>query len=332
MPLENPSQGYAPVRVTASGVTDLAWLVFALETGKPFGQDLAIDDPSAAEPELAKEAREFWNDGTFPPTELFLIAHWTGMLAEHDPTRLIKDLVRRHPPGEDLGLLTESETDRAAVRARLTRLAENSKLRRSYSQLLLEVWQAFAAIREEEDERTRLTCARLQNRLDEGESLWRLLPEGHMAFNAKLRPLVDDASRHGDVVITPGPFVRSSGHVIHLPRLFHIGVAADPRESTKRRHKDEEQIARWAKLLSERTRVRILLELGREPRSVTELAKLLGISQPAVTEHIRLLREAGLLHSSKHGKRIRYEVSRQQLERLLDGIRLKMLGLSDQGH
>jgi hypothetical protein len=39
-----------------------------------------------------------------------------------------------------------------------------------------------------------------------------------------------------------------------------------------------------------------------------------------------LLREAGLLVSSKHGNRVRYGVSREQLERLLDQIRRKMLG------
>jgi DNA-binding transcriptional ArsR family regulator len=325
MPLEDAPPPYA-VRVTPSGVTDLAWLVFALETGKPFGQDLAVDDPSAAEPELAERTRAFWKDGTTPPTELFLIAHRTEALAETDPTLLIKGLATRHPPVDDVGLLSESETDRAVVRARLRRLGEDSKLRRSYSQLLLDVWDAFAAIRKEEEERTRLTCVRLQSRADEGAQLWRLLPQGHMAFNAKLQPLVDDAPRHGDVLITPGPFVRANGHVIHLPGLLHVGVAADPRESIGSESKDAEQTAGWAKLLSEPTRVRILFELAREPRSVTELAQTLGISQPAVTGHVRRLRDAGLLGASKHGNRVRYEVSRAQLERLLDQMRLKILG------
>src|SRR6266545_4682654 len=178
----------------------------------------------------------------------------------------------------------------------------------------------------EEEERTRLTCVRLQSRADEGAQLWRLLPQGHMAFNAKLQPLVDDAPRHGDVLITPGPFVRASGHVIHLPGLLHVGVAADARDSIGSESKDAEQAARWARLFSEPTHVRILFELAREPRSVTELAQTLGISQPAVTGHIRRLRDAGLLGASKDGNRVRYDVSRAQLERLLDQMRLKMLG------
>lgn len=43
--------------------------------------------------------------------------------------------------------------------------------------------------------------------------------------------------------------------------------------------------------------------LGERPRSVTEIAEAMTISRPAVSRHLRLLREAGLAREEREGAR-----------------------------
>ncbi|HEY0950319.1 ArsR/SmtB family transcription factor [Nocardioides sp.] len=52
-----------------------------------------------------------------------------------------------------------------------------------------------------------------------------------------------------------------------------------------------------------RTRLLVLLEA---PASTTELAVRLGVTAPAVNQHLRALRDAGLLTSARHGRSVLY--------------------------
>ena len=54
--------------------------------------------------------------------------------------------------------------------------------------------------------------------------------------------------------------------------------------------------------LADPTRRRILRRLARGPASVGELARPFRISLPAVSRHLRVLEEAGLLRSERDGK------------------------------
>lgn len=58
----------------------------------------------------------------------------------------------------------------------------------------------------------------------------------------------------------------------------------------------------------------ILTMLGAGPRSVRELADELPISRPAVSWHLRLLKDAGLVAEQRHGTRRIYDLQREGLE------------------
>jgi DNA-binding transcriptional ArsR family regulator len=75
--------------------------------------------------------------------------------------------------------------------------------------------------------------------------------------------------------------------------------------------------------LGDPSRREILTLLGSGPRSVGEIADELPISRPAVSWHLRLLRDAGLVSSEERGTRRIYalqdggvEAVRQYLEEL----------------
>jgi DNA-binding transcriptional ArsR family regulator len=66
-------------------------------------------------------------------------------------------------------------------------------------------------------------------------------------------------------------------------------------------------------LVAEPTRRRILDLLRERARPVGELVKLLGLSQPGVSKHLRLLREAGLVQVRRDGQRRWYELDPEPL-------------------
>ena len=60
--------------------------------------------------------------------------------------------------------------------------------------------------------------------------------------------------------------------------------------------------------VSEGTRRKIMRQLHRSPRSVGELAAAVPVSQPAVSQHLKVLREAGLVESRREGRRSIYRL------------------------
>src|SRR6185436_12107545 len=64
------------------------------------------------------------------------------------------------------------------------------------------------------------------------------------------------------------------------------------------------------KALGEETRFRILkLLFNRSPLSVNQISDRLKVSQYNVSKHLRIMREAGLLETEKHGKLRLYTVA-----------------------
>lgn len=62
-----------------------------------------------------------------------------------------------------------------------------------------------------------------------------------------------------------------------------------------------------------------MLELLRESgRSVSDLSRPFSISQPAISQHLKVLREAGLVHGSRAGRRRIYRLDPQPLRRVYE--------------
>ena len=60
--------------------------------------------------------------------------------------------------------------------------------------------------------------------------------------------------------------------------------------------------------LGDPTRRAIFERLGAGPRAVGELASELPVSRPAVSQHLKVLKEAGLVVDTKHGTRRLYRL------------------------
>ena len=62
--------------------------------------------------------------------------------------------------------------------------------------------------------------------------------------------------------------------------------------------------------IADATRRHLLEELRRRPRTVTELAQGLPISRPAVSQHLKVLLDAGLVTVTQQGTRRIYAIDR----------------------
>ena len=72
-----------------------------------------------------------------------------------------------------------------------------------------------------------------------------------------------------------------------------------------------ERLAVYLKALSDPTRLRIvkLLNEHQNPLCVNALAHRLGVSQSAVSQHLRVLRQAGLVRGRRHGPFVHYSIN-----------------------
>jgi ArsR family transcriptional regulator len=71
---------------------------------------------------------------------------------------------------------------------------------------------------------------------------------------------------------------------------------------------DAEQLAGWFGVLSDPTRLRLLslIAAAGEACAACDLVEPLEVSQPTVSHHLKVLREAGLVDSYKRGKWVYY--------------------------
>lgn len=81
---------------------------------------------------------------------------------------------------------------------------------------------------------------------------------------------------------------------------------------------------RILKLLSDETRLRILMILTKRELCVCQIMAILGISQPLVSRNLALLDDAGLLSERKEGKLVFYSIRKDLspfVKRLIRSIR-----------
>jgi len=72
--------------------------------------------------------------------------------------------------------------------------------------------------------------------------------------------------------------------------------------------------------LADPTRCRVLEMLHERPMPVHELAAAFSISRPAISRHLRVLREANLVREEKQGRENRYSLQRQQLRPMAEWL------------
>lgn len=79
--------------------------------------------------------------------------------------------------------------------------------------------------------------------------------------------------------------------------------------------REAERLATWYGVLADPTRLRLLSLIAAQGESCAacDLVEPLGVSQPTVSHHLKVLREAGLVDSEKRGRWVYYRAVPERL-------------------
>ncbi len=80
------------------------------------------------------------------------------------------------------------------------------------------------------------------------------------------------------------------------------------------------ELADMFQMMSDPTRLRIILACLDAPAAVGEMAERLGISASLVSHHLRLLRAARLLQAERRGRQVFYAVGDQHIRSMLSDM------------
>jgi DNA-binding transcriptional ArsR family regulator len=84
---------------------------------------------------------------------------------------------------------------------------------------------------------------------------------------------------------------------------------------------DFNALRRMLAALSDPTRQQIVAVLSRERLNVTDLTERFSLSQPAISHHLRILSNAGLLVQERHGRERVYRLDTRCCQGLADQFR-----------
>ncbi|OFW53317.1 MAG: hypothetical protein A2163_09880 [Actinobacteria bacterium RBG_13_35_12] len=79
-----------------------------------------------------------------------------------------------------------------------------------------------------------------------------------------------------------------------------------------------EEISKIFKALSDPTRFKIFLLLNDRVSCVNAIVNFLQVSQPAVSQHLKILREAGLVKIEKRGYWVHYSSNKEKVEKFFE--------------
>ena len=133
-----------------------------------------------------------------------------------------------------------------------------------------------------------------------------------------LSRLVAGLGDEGELTVIPAYFTHKS-LLFDLPGLVVVGVRADPSGAESRAR--TESLARRLKTLADPTRLGIVDHLVKGPSTVSELARQFGIAQPTASNHVKLLRDAGLVTEVRIGSRRQLTLDPTTVGDLVDHLR-----------
>jgi len=325
MPLFHEGLPDSPPKVVVSGsiAVELDWTMAAAWRAE-FKRDHAVLGKAYEEsPELGDRVRSFWLPGEVTSCggsiELMILAHHGGLLFSLDAEELLgrlEELCATAPT--DLRLASETPEDRRALLVRLSKLRSSAEARRAYVRLVKDVWSAVASDWERDGRLAVTTSLAARRELQHRGSSWREVANTDMHCDqGRMNELVAAAGPADTIAIVPAYFAHL-GSLVDLPGTVLIGVRAD-RSAAQARARTE-LLARRLKTISDPTRLAMLVALGSSPLTVSELASHFSLAQPTVSNHVKVLREAGLVSAGENGDRRKLVVQPDVLSDLLEHL------------
>ena len=289
----------------------------------------ALCDFYEQHPKLAERVRGLWGPAetlSYPGfLELSALAYEGGLLfgleIETFVSRL-EELCLNAP--EDFAFAADMPDDRIRLRRRLHLLRNDKRVRDRYVEVITEVWEGIRAIWESEGRAAVAATAAefvlsLRGNPDPTELAIRHLEQNSCTnmSRADMSRLIEGLGDSGELVFVPA-FFTAKGLVADLPGIVIIGMPAKPVAAAARTR--TESLARRLKAIADPTRLAILDALMQHDMSITDVTNLFGLAQPTVSNHVKQLRDAGVVTSSNEGRRRQLSVKREVVDEIISAL------------
>lgn len=83
---------------------------------------------------------------------------------------------------------------------------------------------------------------------------------------------------------------------------------------------NEKRFSKYFKAVGDPSRLRILMLLSSKEMTVNEIAKSVALSQPTVSRHLGILRDAEIVHDRREGQNVYYSLNKITVENCCDGF------------
>jgi DNA-binding transcriptional ArsR family regulator len=320
MPVQVESRQARAIQVTPSAALELMWVLHNAEA------DHVLDGGRFASLEPVRIAhgqalQSFWGDDVRGFTEMVVLAQRSGTLQELEVERFFARLEKAATSDQAIpSLLSESPAERVAIARRLELLRTDAGLRARYIGLLETVWDSVKAEWDATGRQAVVTMAReWQKGLEQGVSYLELLQRRRLwPSRPELDELAEADAAEGRLVLSPGWFYGDI-HVVELDGMMYAGRGIRPKGDEEDCRHAANHVSNSLKTFADPTRLAILLWLAHQPASVTEVARHFKLSQPTVSAHVQLLREAGVLEEKSEGRSSKLSANEESLRRVFGG-------------
>jgi len=329
-------------RVTCapSPVMELAYAQFYLQRRlhHPKGFEVPWAGPLlSADPDVGSDVEAFWAAHSLegPGVALFVLAARYGFVYDGDPERFLRELpqlaLRYARDGEHLGATPSGAEDPeqlADLRRRIEVLQDEEQAL-ALAALLRRLW---AFLSEGWDQHGRAAVVEAVRAFDaefqRTSAVLEALPAHHFTRFEHLAQSIRDAAASARVAVVPLWLAASGGFGFRVDDVQYVGYGLQSEHVFERTAERVGDVARRVKALADPNRLLALALVstfaGMRP-TVGDLAQQIGVSQPTVSGHLRLLRDAGLVAVEKQGNKAYYRLEPDAVRALLHDLEETLL-------
>jgi DNA-binding transcriptional ArsR family regulator len=215
-----------------------------------------------------------------------------------------------------------------ALENRLLRL-ENRQQRRKFVGLLRQLWAWLEPQWLSEGQPIcKAACERFVEQFGVHQDILSALPAHHFVQFEKSKQYIKKAMQQGTVLVIPLFFALGGGFSVDAENQHLIGYGIRSEDTHQALTQAVTQTALHLKTLADPTRLMLLTLLQRYQHfemSVSDFAEQLGVTQPTISGHLKLLRESGLVTLEKKGNKSLYKLETDMLKSIVQDLKIQFV-------